>query len=151
MLKALLLLCFAAMLVHLAAFSLPCLTWQVVFLRTVRKLKRHKSMKMRSDKCKKGGFDSFFVVFVAYESLLQWAVKFGACLRQSSAILVHSWGISFSMLARFAQCWGSVGASRGGMLEVIGAVGSMLKALLLLCHLFCVHLAAFSLPFDLGR
>ena len=116
------------------------------FLRTVRKLKRHKSMKMRSDKCKKGGFDSFFVVFVAYESLLQWAVKFGACLHQSSAILVHSWGISFSMLARFAQCWGSVGASRGGMLEVIGAVGSMLKALLLLFYFFAamfVHLAVF--------
>ena len=87
MLKALLLLCFAAMLVHLAAFSLPCLTWQMVFC--VLCVKRHKSMKMRSDKCKKGGFDSF-VVFVAYESLLQWAVKFGACLHQSSAILVHS-------------------------------------------------------------
>ena len=28
------------------------------------------------------------------------------------------------MLARFAQCWGSLEASRGGMLEVIGAVGS---------------------------
>ena len=65
MLKALLLLCFAAMLVHLAAFSLPCLTWQVVFC--VLCVKHHKSMKMRSDKCKKGGFDSF-VVFVAYES-----------------------------------------------------------------------------------
>ena len=40
------------------------------------------------------------------------------------------------MLARFAQCWGSLEASRGGMLEVIGAVGSMLKALLLL-FFFC--------------
>ena len=30
-----------------------------------------------------------------------------ACLSQSSAILVHSYGISFSMLARFAKCWGS--------------------------------------------
>ena len=83
-----------------------------------------------------------FVVFVAYESLLQWAVKFGACLHQSSAILVDSQGISFSMLAR----WGSVEASRGGMLEVIGAVGSMLKALLLLFYFFAamfVHLAVF--------
>ena len=40
------------------------------------------------------------------------------------------------MLARFAQCWGSLEASRGGMLEVIGAVGSMLKALLLLFYFF---------------
>ena len=58
------------------------------------------------------------------------------------------------MLARFAQCWGSLEASRQGMLEVIGAVGSMLKALLLLFYFFAamfVHLAAFSLPFDLGR
>ena len=58
------------------------------------------------------------------------------------------------MLARFAQCWGSLEASRGGMLEVIGAVGSMLQALLLLFYFFAamlVHLAAFSLPFDLGR
>ena len=50
--------------------------------------------------------------------------KFGARLCQSSAILVHSWDISCSMLARFAQCWGSLEASRGGMLEVSGAVGS---------------------------
>ena len=35
------------------------------------------------------------------------------------------------MLALFPKCWGSLEASRGGMLEVIGAVGSMLKALLL--------------------
>ena len=35
------------------------------------------------------------------------------------------------MLARFAECWGSLETSRGGMLEVIGAVGSMLQALLL--------------------
>ena len=31
-----------------------------------------------------------FCRFCCYEHLLQWAVKFGACLRQSSAILVHS-------------------------------------------------------------
>ena len=74
--------------------------------------------KMRSDKCKKGGFESFLVVFVAYESLLQWVVKFGACF------LVHSWDISFSILEHSTQCWGSVEASRGGMLEVIGGVGS---------------------------
>ena len=123
---------------------------------------------MRSDKCKKVGFDSFFVIFVAYASLLQWVVKIGARLCQSSAILVHSWGmsfsilahftrcwgslelasllqwvvkigarlcqssaivvhswgISFSILAHFTQCWGSLEASRGRMLEVIGAVGS---------------------------
>ena len=79
---------------------------------------------MRSDKCKKVGFDSFFVIFVAYASLLQWVVKIGARLCQSSAIVVHSWGISFSILAHFTQCWGSLEASRGGMLEVIGAVGS---------------------------
>ena len=75
-------------------------------------------------------------------------------LRQSSAILVHSWDISFSILAHFTQCWGSLEASRGGMLEVIGAVGSTLKALLLLFYFFAamfVHLPAFSLPFDLGR
>ena len=120
------------------------------FLRTVRKLKRHKSMKMRSDKCKKGGFDSFFVVFVAYESLLQWAVKFGACLHQSSAILVHSWGISFSMLARFAQCWGFswryVGSDWGCGIYVEGFAAVIL--------LFCGDvrpLGCFSLPFDLGR
>ena len=79
---------------------------------------------MRSDKCKKGGFESFLVVFVAYESLLQWAVRIGACLCQSSGILVHSWDISFSILEHSTQCWGSLEASRGGMLEVIGAVGS---------------------------
>ena len=105
---------------------------------------------MRSDKCKKVGFDSVFVIFVAYASLLQWVVKIGARLCQSSAILVHSWGISLSILAHFTrcwgslepsrgcklapvggqnwctfvtQCWGSLEASRGGMLEVIGAVG----------------------------
>ena len=57
-----------------------------------------------------------------------------------------------------SQIWGMFApifeASRGGMLEVIGAVGSMLKALLLLFYFFAamfVHLAAFSLPFDLGR
>ena len=42
------------------------------------------------------------------------------------------------MLARFAQCWGSLEACRGGMSEVIGAVGSMLKALLLLIYFFAV-------------
>ena len=42
------------------------------------------------------------------------------------------------MLARFAECWGSLEASRGGMLEVIGAVGSMLQALLLLFYIFVV-------------
>ena len=41
------------------------------------------------------------------------------------------------MLTRFAECWGSLETSRGGMLEVIGAVGSMLQALLLLFYLFC--------------
>ena len=68
----------------------------------------------------------FFVVFAAlsYESLLQWVVKFGARLCQSSAILVHSWDISSSVLEHSTQCWGSLAASRGGMLEVIGAVGS---------------------------
>ena len=62
-------------------------------------------------------------------------------------------GISFSMFARFAQCWGSLEASGRGMLEVIGVVGSMLKALLLLFYFaaMLVHLAAFSLPFDMGR
>ena len=81
-------------------------------------------------------------------------VKFGARLCQSSAILVHSWDISSSVLEHSTQCWGSLAASREGMLEVIGAVGSMLKALLLLFYFFAamfVHLAAFSLPFDLGR
>ena len=77
---------------------------------------------MKSDKCKKVGFDNFW--FVAYAGLLQWVVKFEACLCQSSAILVHSWDIPFSILAHFTQCWGSLEASRGGMLEVIGAVGS---------------------------
>ena len=86
-----------------------------------------------SDKCKKGGFDSFFVVFVAYKNLLQLVVKFGARLCQSSAILVHSWGISFTILAHFTP----LETSRGGMLEVIGAVGSMLKASLLLFYFFC--------------
>ena len=77
---------------------------------------------MRSDKCKKVGFDSccIFCIFVAYASLLQWVVKFGARLCQSSAILVHSWDVSFS-------CWrispGVGAASRGGMLEVIGGRG----------------------------
>ena len=59
------------------------------------------------------------------------------------------------MLARFAQCWGSLSLLvEVSMLDVIGAVGSMLKALLLLFYFFAamfVHLAAFSLPFDLGR
>ena len=45
-------------------------------------------------------------------------------LCQSSAILVHSWDISFSILEHSKECWGSLEASRGGMLEVIGAVGS---------------------------
>ena len=98
-----------------------------------------------SDKCKKGGFDSlFFVVFVAYKNLLQWVVKFGARLCQSSAILVHSWDISFTILAHFTPCWGSLEASRGGMLEVIGAVGSMLKALLLLLIFLCGDVGFFA-------
>ena len=37
---------------------------------------------------------------------------------------MHSWDISFSILEHSIQCWGSLEASRGGMLEVIGAVGS---------------------------
>ena len=105
---------------------------------------------MRSDKCKKVGFDSFFVIFVAYASLLQWVVKIGARLCQSSAIVVHSWGISFSILAHFTQCCGSLEASRGGMLEVIGAVGSRsgLCWRLCCCYVTCfaamlVHLAVF--------
>ena len=48
------------------------------------------------------------------------------------------------MLARFAQCWGSLEASRGGMLEVIGAVGSMLKALLLLLIFLCGDVGFFA-------
>ena len=48
--------------------------------------------------------------FIAYESLLQLVVKFRAGLCTSSAIFRHSWGISFSILARFAQCWGSLWA-----------------------------------------
>ena len=79
-------------------------------------------------------------------------------LCKSSAIFRHSWGISFSILARFTQCWGSL-CSRGGMLEVIGAVGSRsgLCWRLCCCYVTCfanmlVHLAAFfSLPIDLGR
>ena len=75
---------------------------------------------MRSDKGKKVGFDSFFVIFVAYASLLQWVVKIGARLCQSSAILVHSWGISFSILAHFTRCWGSLEPSRGCKLAPVG-------------------------------
>ena len=41
------------------------------------------------------------------------------------------------MLARFAECWGSLETSRGGMLEVIGAVGSMLQAFAAVILLFC--------------
>ena len=76
-----------------------------------------------------------FVVFVAYESLLQWAVKLGmfvpifgdlgAFLRH---ILLHV-GTFRQMLG----LWGSLEASRGGMLEVI----AMLKVLLLLFYFFC--------------
>ena len=51
-------------------------------------------------------------------------VKFGARLCPSSTILVHSWDISFSILEHSKEWWGSLEASRGGMLEVIGAVGS---------------------------
>ena len=99
----------------------------------------------------------FCCFLFAYESLLQWVVKFRACSCQSSAILVHSWGIYFYILARFTQCWGSLEASRQGMLEVIAAVGSRsgLCWRRCCCYLTCfaailVHLAAFSLPFDLG-
>ena len=66
----------------------------------------------------------FFGRFVAYAGLLQWVVKFEARLCQSSTILVHSWDIPFSILAHFTERWGSLEPSRGGMLEVIGAVGS---------------------------
>ena len=48
------------------------------------------------------------------------------------------------MLARFAQRWGSLEASCGGMLEVIGAVGSMLKALLLLLIFLCGDVGFFA-------
>ena len=61
-------------------------------------------------------------------------------LCQSSAILVHSWDISCSMLARFAQCWGSLEPSRGGMLEVIGAVGSRSG----LCRRLCCYVTCFA-------
>ena len=79
----------------------------------------HNQHRKGLDKCKKCVVESF----IAYESLLQLAVTFTACLSQSSAILVHSWGLSFSILTRFAQRCGSLEPSRGGMLEVIGAVG----------------------------
>ena len=116
-------------------------------------LKKYVPRKIRSDKCKKVGFVMFCQVFVAYASLLQWVVKFGARLCQSSAILVHSWDISFSILAHFTQCWGGfswryVGSDwgRGGWIR------AMLKALLLLRYLFCGHVGPLgcfiSAPFD---
>ena len=99
-----------------------------------------------------------FESFIAYESLLQLAVTFRACLCQSSAIFRHSWGLSFSILTRFAQRWGSLEPSRGGMLEVIGAVGSRsgLCWRLCCCYVTCSRPCwstwlLFSLPFDLGR
>ena len=100
----------------------------------------------------------FLVASVAYESLLQWVAGFGARLCQSSAILVHSSDISFSIMEQFTQCWGSLEASRGGMLGVIGAVGPRSGPCrrLYCCCVICfaamlVPLAALSLPFDLGR
>ena len=63
-----------------------------------------------------------------------------------------------SILARFAQCWGSLEPFRGGMLEVIGAVGSRSGLCWRLCCCYVyffaamlVHLAAFPLLLDLGR
>ena len=72
-----------------------------------------------SDKCKKGGFDSLFGMFVPIFGDL------GAFLRR---ILLHV-GTFRQMLG----LWGSLEASRGGMLEVI----AMLKVLLLLFYFFC--------------
>ena len=81
------------MLVHLAAFSLPRLTWQVFFC--VLRVKHHKSMKMRSDKCKKGGFDSLFCRF--------------CCLRKLAPMGSQIWGM-------FAPIFGDLGAFLGHIL-----------------------------------
>ena len=77
-----------------------------------------------------------------------------ANLRRSRCIL----GTSFSILEHFTQCWGSLEASRGGMLEVIGAVGSRsgLCWRLCCCYVTCfadmlVHLAAFFSAVWLGQ
>ena len=42
------------------------------------------------------------------------------------------------MLARFAQCWGSLEASRGGMLEGLGPWG------LVLCRRLCCYVTCFA-------
>ena len=92
-------------------------------------VKHHKSYEnMRSDKCKKGGFDScvFFYIFVNYLRKLAlmggqiWCM-FVPIFGDLGAFLGYT---SLSILARFAECWGSLETSRGSMLEVIGAVGS---------------------------
>ena len=63
---------------------------------------------------------AYSALHTLHKSLLQWVVKIGARLRQSSAILLHSWGISFSILAHFTRCWGSLEPSRGCKLAPVG-------------------------------
>ena len=85
-------------------------------------------MKKEVRKCKKGGFDSFVCRFCCLRKLAPMGGQIWACLCQSSAVLVHSYGISFSMLARFAKCWGS-----GALLRLL--VGVCWRWLL--CWRFC--------------
>ena len=75
----------------------------------------------------------FFVVFVAYKNLLQWVVKFGARLCQSSAILVHSWDISFTILAHFTP----PEASRGGYVGGDWGRGVYVEGFAAVISLFC--------------
>ena len=58
-------------------------------------------------------FSWYIILFIVLYTI-------GARLCQSSAILLHSWGISFSILAHFTRCWGSLEPSRGCKLAPVG-------------------------------
>ena len=123
-LKALQLLCclFCGHVGRLGSFSLPRLIWQVVFC--VLCAKHHKSMKHVA-----------LTVFLSFLLLTKASSNGQSNLGHVCPNLRRSWCI---LGACPSPCWhvspnvGALLASRGGMLEVIGAVGSMLKALLLL-------------------
>ena len=65
-------------------------------------VKRHKSMKMRSDECKKGGFDSFVCRF--------------CCLRKLAPVGSQIWGM-------FAPIFGDLGGFSGHILLHVGTLG----------------------------
>ena len=81
---------------------------------------RENTKNMRSDKCKKDGFDRFLSLL-----LLTKACSNGRSNLVHVCSATIGWVlVLFHILAHFTQCWGSLEPSHGGMLEVIVAVGS---------------------------